>query len=287
MEVGRDRVGQKPFLDGGHGDTPQKTAAAVADVEDHAALAAFEERRIDVTGRILLATQARVDVRVDVAWTELLRDQLAQGPFGLARSEVHHDRQVRQRARLDGALDGRPLWSGIVRRLDPDNQPRMTASHVGRRLHLHVGEILFVLRAAHAVADDVEEREDAGLRSIDDARLEVLEVPPAGAAGVGDGRHADAKGKAVRIDAAVPGVRPRLTRAGIDVRMDIDEPWRHVEPGDVNRLQRIRGIQLLGDRRNLAAGDRDIAHGADRVARIDDVATAQQQVVLRLHGRAR
>ena len=146
----------------------------------------------------------------------------------------------------------------------------MTTGHVSRRLRLHVREVLLVLRAAHPVADDVEECEDAGLRSIDDARLEVVEVPPARAARVGDGRYADAQGEAVWIDAAVSGVRPRLTRAGIHMHMDVDESGRHVQPGDVDRLQRICGVQLLGNRRNLAAGDRDIAHGADRVARIDD-----------------
>ena len=43
--------------------------------------------------------------------------------------------------------------------------------------------------AAHAGADDVEERDHPGLRPIDDALLEVLEVAPARAAGVIDGRH--------------------------------------------------------------------------------------------------
>ena len=37
--------GRKPCLDGWDRDPPEKAAAAVADVEDHAALAAFEQGR--------------------------------------------------------------------------------------------------------------------------------------------------------------------------------------------------------------------------------------------------
>ena len=161
-----------------------------------------------------------------------------------------------------------------MRRLDADNHAGVTAGQIGGGLRLHVGEILFELAAPHAVADDVEEGQDARLRSIDDAGLEVVEVAPAGAAGVDDGRHADAQGEAVGIDAVVPGVRPRLTRAGVDVRMNVDEPGCHVEPAHVDRLQRVGGIELLSDRRDLARGDGDVAHSADGIARVDDVAPA-------------
>ena len=59
-------------------------------------------------------------------------------------------------------------------------------------------------------------------------------------------------------------------------------PGVDVQARDVDRLQRVGGIQIRGDGGDLAAGDRHVAHGADLVARIDDVAAAQQQIVLRL-----
>src|SRR5712672_223488 len=43
VEVGRNRIGIESLLDGGHGVTEYKTATAVADIEDHAALAGLPE----------------------------------------------------------------------------------------------------------------------------------------------------------------------------------------------------------------------------------------------------
>ena len=208
VEVGRDRVGEEAGLDRRHRDAPDEAAAAVPDVEDHAALPALQQHRIQVPRPIELAPQARVHVGVDVARPQLLRDQLFDRPFGLVRPEVHHDGNAGDGAGFDGALDRRPLRTGIVRRLDPDDEALVLERHLGSRLGLHVGEVLLELAAAHAVADDVDERQHARPRSVDDPGLEVLEVPPAGAAGVGDRRHADAEAEPVGIDTVVPGVQP-------------------------------------------------------------------------------
>ena len=56
-------------------------------------------------------------------------------------------------------------------RLDPDDQALVLQRHLGRRLGFHVVEVLLESRAAHAVADDVQEREDAGPGAIDDGLL--------------------------------------------------------------------------------------------------------------------
>ena len=106
----------------------------------------------------------------------------------------------------------------------------MPERHVGGGLHFHVREIVLELPASHAVADDVEEGKHTCFRTIDHARFEVVEIPPAGAAGVGDGRHADPEGETIRIDATVAGVGTWLASAGVDVRMDIDQAGRHVQP---------------------------------------------------------
>ena len=67
--------------------------------------------------------------------------------------------------------------------------------------------------------------------------LEVIEVAPAGAAGVGHGRHARTEREAVGIDAVVAGIRPPLARAGEDVHVDVDQARRHVEALHVHGLQ--------------------------------------------------
>ena len=70
--------------------------------------------------------------------------------------------------------------------LDAHDDVLVFERHLSRGLHLHVLEVLLELRAAHAVADDVEQREHARARAVDHAVLEVLEVAPAGTAGVDD-----------------------------------------------------------------------------------------------------
>ena len=57
------------------------------------------------------------------------------------------------------------------------------------------------------------------------------------------------------------------------------KPGRDVEPGTSTVLPRFRRIDLRRDERDLAAGDRDVAHRVDVVPCVDDVAAAQQQVV--------
>ena len=183
-------------------------------------------------------------------------------------------------ARSTGAHSG-PLKCAV---LIADDQPRILLRHVGRRLGLHVVEILLVLPAAHAVADDVEEGEDAGLGSIDDALLEVLEVAPAGASGVRNGCHTDAERVAVGIQAVVTGVGSPLPCSGVGVRVNVDQARRHVQPGHVDRLQRVGRIELRVDGGDLSVGDRDVSDGADLVPRVDDMPAAKQQIVLRAAG---
>ena len=138
-------------------------------------------------------------------------------------------------------------------------------------------EVLLVLAAAHSVADDVEEREHARLGAIDDAVLEILEIAPAGAAGIGDGRHADAEGVAVRVEAVIAGVRAALAGAGVDVGVDVDQAGSHVEAGDVDHFESGGRIQMGGDGGDGAILDGNIADGADVVLRIDDVSALEEQ----------
>ncbi len=167
-----------------------------------------------------------------------------------------------------------------MRGLDADDHARIPARHVGRGLGGHVRQILFELSAAHAVADDVQKGEDAGGRAIDDALLEILEVAPARSAGVDNGRHARARRDDVRVDAVVAGIRALLTRSRVHVRVNVDEAGSDEQPSRVNRLRRIRRIDLRRDRGNLPGRNRDVSNGVDVVARIDQMPALQQQVVL-------
>jgi len=70
-------------------------------------------------------------------------------------------------------------------------------SAIFRWPRVHVRDVLLVLVAAHARADDVEQSKNASLRTVDDALLEVLEVLPARAACVDNCCDAGPEGEAV------------------------------------------------------------------------------------------
>ena len=101
--------GRKPSLMAGTAMRHAKLVCAVADVEQHAAFSRLPQGGIDLAGWVLLAAQARVHVRVDVARTQLARDELGERTLGFIGAEVDHHRQRRERAGFDGAFHGDPL----------------------------------------------------------------------------------------------------------------------------------------------------------------------------------
>ena len=78
--------------------------------------------------------------------------------FGrIGTAEIDHDGDAGDRARLDGPLDRREVRAHVVGRLDAHDQALVAQGHLGRRLGLHVLEVLLDQDAAHPAADDVEE----------------------------------------------------------------------------------------------------------------------------------
>src|SRR5205814_8606357 len=132
----------------------------------------------------------------------------------------------------------------------------------------HVGEVLLELVAPHAGADDVEERQDAGLGAIDDAILEVVETSPPRRSGIGDGGDAGPQREAVRIQAVVAGVGSTLGRSGVHVNVNVDESGRYVESGRIDDFQGVRGVDVRGDGCNFSVGHRDVTDCADVVPRL-------------------
>ena len=66
--------------------------------------------------------------------------------------------------------------------------------------------------------------------------------------------------------------------------MNIHDAGNHEEPGDIHDPLRYVPVQGRLDRRDTSGADTDIKVARDAVARIDDVAALQQDVV-RLRGR--
>ena len=221
-------------------------------VEDHAALAALDHSRIHVSGYIEFVAQSGIAVRVDIARPQLLFEQVGERPLRLIRAEIHHHGNIRERSRFHRVLDRSPFRPGVMRGLDADDQPWILLCHIRRGLRLHIGEIVFIFRTAHARAHDIQERQHARLRAIDHVLFEIFEILVARAAGIRHRRHADSKREAVGENAVVAGIRMRLAGARVHVHVNVDQSGRDVKPLDADRLQRGRRIDVLRDRRDLA-----------------------------------
>jgi hypothetical protein len=71
------------------------------------------------------------------------------------------------------------------------------------------------------------------------------------------------------------------------MRVQVDEPGRQDEAGNVDDATRRSGWQIRRDRRDPAAGDRDIRSPPFRTGPVDDVAAPQEQVVRVAQGNTR
>ncbi len=284
VQVGRDRVRNEAGLHHRNRRGPPEAPAAVADIEDDSSLTSVDHGLArTLRHRILLAADAAVGVGVDVARAEILVQQVVHGAPGRdVSAEIDHHRDVGELAHLLGLFIRCPFAPVEMRALDADDEPLVSQRHVRRGLDLHVRQVLFDRSRAHSGADDIEKRRDAGFRSVDHTRLEVIEGAPARAAGVGHRRDATAEREAVGRQAQVPsGVGIGLL-AVVDVDVDVDEARSDIEARDIDGSRRLRRRNVHRDRGNLLVLDRHVPNGADPVPAVDDVAALQEQIVVGL-----
>jgi hypothetical protein len=71
-----------------------------------------------------------------------------------------------------------------------------------------------------------------------------------------------------------------VAEAGEDVDVDVDESGREVEAGDVDGLLRRSCRDRWFDGGDLAITDGYVAFGVDIVLRVEDVAVAEDEIVL-------
>ncbi|HEV8679234.1 MAG TPA: hypothetical protein VGQ90_07650 [Stellaceae bacterium] len=109
--------------------------------------------------------------------------------------------------------------------------------------------------------------------------LAVDDVSQAGESG-----RAGAAGVAQRGDpgraAEMVGVAAHVVRIDEDMRVDVDEPRRHIEPARADRAARLALRQRRRDLDDLAAADRDIEPALQPGAGIEHLAALDQEVVL-------
>src|SRR3954447_5494293 len=203
MEVTRNRVRQKALLNRGYDDSPGKTAPAVADVEDHTPFAACDHSGVHFSRRIDLVTKTRITMGVNVARTKFLGQQDLDRPFWPIGAKVHHHGNVCYRSSLYGILHRLPLRAREVSRFYAYNHLGILLRHLGCRRWLHVGQVIFVLRPAHARSHYVDEGEHPGFRTINDVLLEVFEILIPGGPGVRNRSHSTSECEVIRPYAVV------------------------------------------------------------------------------------
>ncbi len=220
-------VRRAALRDGGLGDRVVEAAAAVADVEDHAALLRRQRGRQqlavlhDVRALAGVVRRARVAVRQHVAGAQQVEQLRHQRAIGDAADVAHHlGRHARQLAGADRALQR----LGAVARDHVLAHPHLDAEHdVGvlgdrprGRLRLRIVDVeeLRHRKAGEPGDRDVHERVLARARGRHDEAPERREVVRAGIARRHHGRRALMGDELVGRDADRRAVRVRCGNAG-------------------------------------------------------------------------
>ena len=185
-------------------------------------------------------------------------------------------------AGLDGLLHGDEVGLLPVCGLNADDDVAVLFDGLRKRIEVHVVFVLLgdIVVIGHARSDNVDEGEDAGGGIVNDAATELGKVTPARGAGVGDGGNAVWDGHDVGGDgevAVAPGV---VAKSEEDVHVDVDEPGREIETGDVDGLFGGAGGNGRFDGGDLAVENGYVPFRVDVVFRIDDMAVAKDEIVL-------
>ena len=96
---------------------------------------------------------------------------------------------------------------------------------------------------------------------------------------VHDGRYAGTERNVVRKDARQPGRDGTVLRPGEGMEVEIDQPRRHVEAGDIEGDLCVRAGQVFSDGRDPSFADRDVTNGVNVILGIEYVAALEQDVV--------
>ena len=196
VQVGGDGVGKKTLFDSGNCIAEPEAAGAMADVEDDAAFACFQENGIEFAigkndGELL-----GEDVGVNVAGPGLLEDEVGVSAIG-AGPKIEHHGTIGSIAASYGAIDGGPrsvlaiprFIGPVVGSLHANDEVGIFLDGVGASLDVHFVDILFET-TTHSVGNDVKKREDTDGGVIHDALFFEEKGFGAGGTGIDDGGNA-------------------------------------------------------------------------------------------------
>ena len=106
----------------------------------------------------------------------------------------------------------------------------------------------------HARPSDIDQRKEPRLATVDHPLAKVGEVAPTRATGIDHRRHPGAKAKTIGQDAIIPRPLVAVPRRRIGVPVNIDQPRRHIEPGNVDDFASALDGQIGLHRRDQQPG---------------------------------
>ena len=278
MDVARYRVRPQALFNGGLGHGVVEAAAAMPDVDDHAALLGFQRGGDHLALLHRVVAGAAVGMRQDVARAQQV-EQLAQVAGRIA--DVAHEAPPGPRAlecfeRAPERLEA--VGADHIERLahlHAEQHVLVLCQRLGRQVDLRVVDVQHLTDRETGQPDrrDVQEAQDAAARLGDDVMLERREVVRTGIAGT------DVRGGG-RVGHQFIGRQPdrRALREHMGMQVDqarCDELARRVE-----HLGGGRHCNVGLDSGDAGVADSDVATGMQVLARIDDVAALDDEVEL-------
>ena len=276
-------VGGKSWAMARFADVPVERSLAVADVEDHAAVAGGAHRRSDLA--ILVEDAVRhpvVHVGHHVALAHHRQHLIQRFRPGVLR--VDHDRQPGGVGRLAGEVErfDPGVLAAIERRVRRTLTPS-TRSRLASIAASAFGTLAHLMSSSSPTSREImpiEEMLTWARMRVSLASMTYLRKPSkgvgAGGTGVDDGCGAGG-------EAGVSGVDAVVGDAFVDVDMGVDQTGGDDLTIGVNRLRCLGGVDLFRHGDDFAVREGDIAPGVDALRSIDERAAGDQQVVSR-HG---
>ena len=283
MDVAADEVGEDPLLQECPRHADVEARHAMTDIQQHAV-----SQRIAHGGQQLpfgidqSTTLAVIAVRQHVARFEF-REYLFDGERRSRR--VNDQRQTDSLRRRSCQRESFRLMTTAFREvrsatnLDAADHVTMFGNDTLDVLDAAIPQVMqFTERgkrpdaADHPLPRNVQQREDACLRRVDDEPSKAIEDQTSRRSKIDDGRDATRKARRIRLD-------PEVTHAGKDMHVKVDQPRYDIATAGIDRANRPRLSSRFEDRGDSTTIHSHIATRIQTGGGINHMSIANQQVI--------
>lgn len=206
-----------------------ETARAMAEVKSNPSFVRFEKKAVDVLMIVEHRKLLGIHVRMDIAGTEMFKQQLIVTAFGQRRLKIDHAGESGARGSFDGRVDGSPSWmcrvkglaDPVMRRFDAHDIVGVSFSDFGNNAGMKMRGLIFRIHVYHAAVGDIEEGKHTSFGAVDEFLLHAGKILPAACACIYSSGHTILKHVCVGMDGRQTVMRKGESR--IAVAMHVDE----------------------------------------------------------------